>query len=47
MLNIILKLPRTEKFNIGNEYVIRNYYIQKFNNSRENIKKKRLVDRLK
>ena len=42
MLNIILKLPRTEKFNIGNEYKVSMYtmlsnaiYINKIGNNAE------------
>ena len=42
MLNIILKLPRTEKFNIGNEYKVSMYtmlsdaiYINKIGNNTE------------
>lgn len=42
MLNVILKLPRTEKFNIGNEYKVSMYtmlsnaiYINKIGNNAE------------
>ncbi len=42
MLNVILKLPRTEKFNIGNEYKVSMYtmlsnaiYINKLGNNTE------------
>ena len=42
MLNVILKLPRTEKFNIGNEYKVSMYtmlsdaiYINKIGNNTE------------
>ena len=46
MLNVILKIPRTEKFNIGNEYKTSMYkilsnaiYINKIGNNNESINK--------
>ena len=46
MLNVILKIPRTEKFNIGNEYKTSMYkilsnaiYINKIGNNKESINK--------
>ena len=49
ILKLLLKLPRVEKFNIGNEYKVSIYnilkkaiYINKINNSQGNIKLKTL-----
>lgn len=54
MINVIIKLPRTEKFNIGNEYKLSMYkmmsntlYINKLNrkeNSKETLKILNLID---
>ena len=53
MLNVILKLPRTEKFNIGNEYKISMYtmlanaiYINKIGNNTELINKLEYLNKI-
>ena len=53
MLNVILKIPRTEKFNIGNEYKISMYkilsnaiYINKIGNNNETINKMEYLNKI-
>lgn len=53
MLNVILKIPRTEKFNIGNEYKISMYkilsnaiYINKIGNNNECINKMEYLNKI-
>lgn len=53
MLNVIIKLPRTEKFNIGNEYKLSLYrmiyntlYLNKINRKKQTIEGMELLNKI-